>query len=383
VSRPRPGDNLVEAAVGEILADAAVVRADGRLPAGFEDELGRRFDSIAADPRSLERAVEAGALSARQLYRFPTEETPSRSEVREFTRRSGVPPVLAAAGRRSARAAEGLSRKGMTTARRVAGPNLRSLERRTIDQLGGAAEALATRGHVAADHVRRLASSGGTSRRYVRLSPSGRALPAGLYGTSIGASSMALGAGSSDPAVAALEEWIVERIKRGPGGCVLHVECRAGALVRRLNEAGFGAVGADPTAEESETITRAGAVERLGAQRRSSLGGLVLSGVTERVSPGSARALVHLSSTRLTRGGIAVVVSAHPDRLYDSDPITSDLAVRRPVHPVTWCHLFARYGFGQITVLDPFAEDRSGDQGSSSVRSGDAGALYAVGARRE
>jgi hypothetical protein len=384
VSSPTAEDDLVEVAIGEILASAAVARADGRLTPGFEDELARRFDSIAADPRALQRAVEAGARSARQLYRFPSEAVPSRSDVQpESDRQGGVPRALATAAGRSARAAKGVSRKGVTTARRVAGPGLRSLERRMIDHVGGAAEALATRGHVVSDHARRVASSGGTSRRYVRLSPSGRALPPGPAGKGTGASSTVLGAGSLDPVVLALEEWTIERMGRGPGGCVLHVECGAGALVRRLSEAGFGAVGADPTTEvESDTITRAGAVERIGAQRRSSLGGLVLSGVTERVSPGSARALVHLSSTRLSRGGIAVLVSAHPG-LDDRDPITLDLALRRPLHPVTWCHLLARYGFREITVLDPGAEDRSSDHGAHSSRSSDSGALYAIGARRQ
>jgi len=341
VSRPRPENDLpkndlVEAAIGEIPGSAAAARADGRIPRGFEDELARSFASIAADPRALERAVENGALSAR-----------------------------------------------LTTARRVAGPRLRSIERRTIDHAGRAAEALATRGHVAVDHARRVASSGGTSRRLVRVSPSGRALPAGLDDAGIGASSAALGACSGDPAITTLEEWIVERMRRGPGGAVLHVECRAGALVRRLSEVGFEAVGSDPTTEvESDTISRASGLERLGAQRRSSLGGLVLSGVTERVSPGSARALAHLSSTRLVQGGIAVLVSAHPDRVDDGDPITSDLAVRRALHPVTWCHLLARYGFGEITVLDPGGKDRPGDDGAGGGRSS-AGTLYAVAARRE
>ena len=197
-------------------------------------------------------------------------------------------------------------------------------------------------------------------------------MPARIGETDRSTSSAVLGTQSTDPIITALEDWIVERLGRVAGGRVLHVECGDGAFVQRLNEAGFRASGADPATDmESETISRASGLEHLGAQRRSSLQGVVLSGATERVSPGSARALAHLAATRLRAGGITVLVSPHPDRVDGGDPITSDLA-RRPLHPVTWCHLFARYGFGEITVFDPGPADGSGA----------AGALYAVAARR-
>ncbi|MGA8682460.1 MAG: hypothetical protein WB592_18425, partial [Acidimicrobiales bacterium] len=166
-------------------------------------------------------------------------------------------------------------------------------------------------------------------------------------------------------------DWALERLGRGSGGRVLHVECAEGGLVRRMAAVGYEATGADPAADTSESILRGGALERLGVERRSSLGGLVLSGVTEEVSPASARAIAHLASSRLRPGGVVVIVSAHPRRPSDDDPITSDLTRRRPLHPVTWCHLLARYGFGEITVFDP-----SGGAGGAT------GALYAVAGRR-
>ena len=370
-----PDDDLVEGAVQGILADAAAARHDGRLAAGYEDDLARRFDVIALEPEALERAVEAGELSGRQLYRFGRDATPTGADAERRAEGSRqIAGVLSRAARRSARAAKGISRRGTTTARRVAGPRLRSLERRSVDQAGRAAEALTTRGFVAADHARRVASSGGTSRRLDRLSPSGRALPSGTDEARSGASSTALGAPSTNPTTTVLEDWIVDRLRRSGGGRVLHVECGEGALVRRLAVAGFEATGADPATEpQSGTVTRAAALEHLGGQRRSSLHGLVLSGATERVSPGSARAFAHLASTRLQHGGIVVLVSPHPDRVGSADPISSDLAARRPLHPVTWCHLLARYGFGEITVFDPGVHGR---------HPGGAGALYAIAARR-
>jgi hypothetical protein len=183
-----------------------------------------------------------------------------------------------------------------------------------------------------------------------------------------------IGASDPDRSTAALADWAVERIGRGPGGRVLHVECADGSLVRRMGALGFDAAGADPAAHTgSETIVRAGALERLATERRSSLGGLVLSGFTDAVSPASARAVAHLAAVQLQPSGIVVIVSAHPPRPEDGDPITSDLAVRRPLHPVTWCHLLARYGFGEITVSDA-AGDLPGPAGPS--------ALYAIVGRR-
>jgi hypothetical protein len=374
------GDDVVELAIGQILADAARQEAGGLLTSSFERELASKFDAIARDRNALERAVEAGALSQRQSYRFGGKPATSRSPADRGSREGEG--ALALVVRRSARLAKGVSRKGTATARRVVGPALRSLERRTVDQAGRAAEALATRGHVAADHARRVASSGGTSGRLGRVSPSGRALPAWAGDAGNELSSPAVGTQSADSGIAAIEDWIVDRVGRRPGGRVLHAECRDGALVRRLSGAGHDASGADPVTAggngDAGRIVRASALECLGAQRRSSLSGLVLSGVTEDVSPGSARALAHLASTRLERGGIVVLASPHPRRVASGDPITSDLASRRPLHPVTWCHLLARYGFVEITVFDP------GDGGNvpATGTPAAAGSLYAVAARR-
>jgi hypothetical protein len=35
------------------------------------------------------------------------------------------------------------------------------------------------------------------------------------------------------------------------------------------------------------------------------------------------------------------------------DPVAADLAYGRSLHPVTWCHLFARCGLSELAVFEP------------------------------
>jgi hypothetical protein len=398
-----PEADAVADALNEILQESERLAGLERAPAQTA-ELDKRWEEISRDVAGLARAVEAGALVKPQLYgaaRRPTAGDP-RSEL---LGRGGLRGVASGTARRSARAAKAVSRRGLGTARRVAGPRLRAIERRSVDEAGRVAELLATRGHVVADHALRVATSGGRSGRLDRVSPGGRVLPSGAGGPEASGSAAlrpaAARSGSRQPDDSPdgireearpgdLERWVLERLESCPPGAVLHVECGDGAFVADLIEAGHSAVGADPAAEAgSSKFARSGALECLGAQARHSLGGLVVSGATERVSPGSARALVHLASTRLRPGGIVVLVSAHPPAAGAGDPISADLLSRRPLHPVTWCHLLARFGFAEITVFDRhggFARAdagavENGIGGTGASRNGNPG-VYAVGAKR-
>jgi len=367
------GHDVVADALSDIVAEAEAIRQAGRLPVDYEADLDRRFTTIAQDPAGLASAVEAGALSAPQAYRFRQGSDVGRDRAGAGAGgRSGLRRLTTGVRGRSVGRASGISRRGVAVARRVAGPRLRSLQRQTLDQAGRMAEAMATRGQVTSDRVRRVATSGGSSSRLDRLSPGGRALPAGAARTAGRSRSWRIGARDASGADAVVADWAIERIGRRPGGQVLHVECGEGALVARMAELGHTASGADPATEPSESILRAAALERLGRQARSSLDGLVLSGVTDDVSPASARALAHLAASRLRSDGVVVIVSSHPPAPGRDDPITADLARRRPLHPVTWCHLLARYGFGEITVFDPQSPDEAGA----------AEALYGVAGRR-
>jgi hypothetical protein len=35
------------------------------------------------------------------------------------------------------------------------------------------------------------------------------------------------------------------------------------------------------------------------------------------------------------------------------DPVAADLALGRPMHPVTWCHLLAHFGLSELTMFEP------------------------------
>jgi hypothetical protein len=391
-----PEPDVVAVALTEILEEAERLQALEPVP-GPAEEVDRQWEEIADDVVKLARDVESGALAQPQSYAVGRRGPGDGDDDSGPTGSRDLRSVASGAARRSARAARAASRRGLGTVRRAAGPRLRTIERRSIDEAGRVAELLATRGHVVADHALRVATSGGRSGRLDRVSPSGRVLPSA--GSTAGTSGSAelrptpARAGRKRSADAAhhdgahrpsdLERWVIERLEGCPPGVVLHVECGDGAFVEALIAAGHEATGADPAAETAGKFARSGALECLGGEARHCLGGLVVSGATERVTPGSARALIHLASTRLRPGGIVVLVSAHPSA-GAGDPISADLASRRPLHPVTWCHLLARFGFAEITVFDRDTEfGRAGSVAAGNVpeAEGTRGA-YAVAARR-
>ncbi len=387
---PAPGRDIVAEAVLGIVVAAEQIRGSGRLAPHYEADLSAKFDALALDVDGLERAVAAGALSEPQRY-LPSSRT-SGAELAHSSRGAptGVRAIVQGATRRSRQVAAEVSRRGSTKFRQMAGPHLRELERTGVDRLGRMSEVVATRVQVVADHSRRVATSGGSSRRLDRVTPAGRArpslapIPRERYGSTL------IGAPDPDTATSLLVDWIVDRIGRGPGGRMLHVECNEGGLVDRLLALGYDALGGDPMASPSERRVRAGALECLGVTKRSSLGALVVSGVTDDVTPASARALAHLARTRLEPGGIVVVVSTHPRAAGEEDPVTADLNLRRALHPVTWCHLLARYGFVAITVYDPSgsasqaARTSWSSPGGATTQAGQQGRpeIYAVSAQR-
>jgi hypothetical protein len=317
----------------EIAASAETARAGGAMPTGYESDLERTWERIAADLDGLRRGVEAGELGASQQYRAGGAD-PGAS-----------PPE--GAGRGSSLSVKALGRRGVSKMRRLAGPRLRAAERYSVERAGRLAEEMATRSHALRDRTRRVAESGPLASRVARVSPRERSLPGA--GRTISPRSSLLGDGSWE-----LEDWIFDRLGQDPNGPVLHVECGDGNFVRRLSANGFDARGADPSlGASSSTVKRAGAFEELAGAPRASLGAVVLSGVTERVNAGSARALAHLAAGRLATGGLLVLVSAHPEAPGDSgDVLAAELADRRRLHPVTWCHLLARYGLSDISVHD-------------------------------
>jgi hypothetical protein len=300
--------------VAEVEQEVEQLEAAGRIPDGLEAQLDSTFDAVAeavlgGDHESV--SPGAGALSVA---------------------RKRSPRSLASA------------------LRRRVGPTARRLERRTTIAASSFAESSATRTHVMVDHAERLAAHSrvgsralSIARPSIRLSVAGESPGPDLDG--------------------ALLDWILDRLtERGVTGTVVHLECGDGRVVEELARRAIDARGADPRlghrrADGTADLVAAGAFEYLGATPKGSLGGLLLSGVVDRLRPGAPRALVQLVATRLAPGASVVIVSARPEAATAVDPVASDLASGRPLHPVTWCHLLARYGLGELTIFEPDATE--------------------------
>ncbi|MGO9964788.1 MAG: hypothetical protein ACLPUG_15365 [Acidimicrobiales bacterium] len=315
--------------VAQVEAQVSEMRATGQVPPGLEGELDKRF----------EEAAEASLASAAS--------PPARDP--DLGARDRI------AGLSSSRLVAQLRGRAAAAARRQLGPSFRRLERRAAIAVARLGEAASIKVHVTADHLERLATS---SPRASRVLAAARPVE-----------STASVAGAVHPAIdGPLLDWVLERIgAASPDGVretavvVLHTECGDGSVVEALVERGFDARGADPRApvraEGDTRIAAAGALEYLGATPSGTLDGLVLSGVVDRLRPGEGRVLAQLAARCLAPGGVVVLVSARPEAVVALDPVAADLAHRRPLHPVTWCHLLARHGLSVLAVFESEASE--------------------------
>jgi SAM-dependent methyltransferase len=314
--------------VAEIEAQVRQMRANGQVPPELEGDLDKCFEEVA-------EASLFGAASLRDGDFGPDASHPT----------SGLADRPSFAQ---------LRRQATAAARRQLGPSLRRLERRASLAAARLGEVASIRVHVTVDHLERLATS---SQRASRVLAAAR--PGG---------SAASVAGALHPLVEGpLLAWVIERLSAAPKGTrdparvVLHAECGDGRVVAALAARGFNVRGVDPHApvrSDGDTrIVAAGALEFLGATQGGTLDGLVLTGVVDCLRPGEGRVLAQLAARCLAPGGVVVLVSARPEAVVALDPVAADLAHRRPLHPVTWCHLLARYGLSVLEVFEPEASE--------------------------
>jgi len=161
-----------------------------------------------------------------------------------------------------------------------------------------------------------------------------------------------------DPWIVPVADWLADRAGRGP---VVHAECGTGGLLSALTGAGATAEGIEPrgpsawtAAERGQSVELGSVAERLAARASKSLGGLVLSGVVDRLAVEDVVALVVLAADRLAPGAPLVVVSARPEVVASGWPaVARDLLPGRPLHPETWELLLARSGLGPVSRLEP------------------------------
>jgi hypothetical protein len=308
----------------EIEAQARQARESGLVPAGFEDELNRRFEEAAVASLAAAGSGQADGASAHA----------NRSV-------AGLAGPAALVQR---------ARKAKANVRRRFGPLLRRVERRAAIGVTRMGEQASIQLHVTADHLERSTARSSLAACLLRaVRPS---------------EPVAARAGMPRPAIEGpVLEWAVDRLRTAvPGegretpGLVLHTECGDGRVVEVLAARGFLVRGADPnwaTRPNGDTaIVAAGALEFLGTTIGETFDGLLLTGIVDRLRPGAAQVLAQLAARCLTPGGVVVLVSERPEVAAGVDPVAADLAPGRSLHPVTWCHLLARYGLIELAVYE-------------------------------
>ena len=148
-------------------------------------------------------------------------------------------------------------------------------------------------------------------------------------------------------------------LARTPEGDLVHADCGEGDLLGALTGRGAVAHGVEPRGalalralEHGHTVTIAEASEYLAGLPAGSLGGIVLSGVVDRLPLHAL--LFLLAQCRRTLGREApLVVVAEPAAATGAwEAPALDLVQGRPLHEATWELLLDRAGFVEVAPLD-------------------------------
>jgi Methionine biosynthesis protein MetW len=146
---------------------------------------------------------------------------------------------------------------------------------------------------------------------------------------------------------------------------VLHADCGDGALLSVLREAGIAAAGIEPRGmvalhplEQGHRVVIAEVTEVLPGLPARSTGGLVLSGVVDRVPVHVLVPLLAQAERTLVSGAPIVIVTTDPEVARSTwSATTADLVEARPLHASTWESLLGHAGF----IDFGFLHDSSGD----------------------
>ena len=160
-----------------------------------------------------------------------------------------------------------------------------------------------------------------------------------------------------------LDEWVPTLVDHlvaaAPAGEVLHADCGEGQLLGSLLASGLAARGVEPRGavalralEQCYEVSIAEVVEDLAVRSPGSLGGLVLSGVVDRL-PLHAILLVLSEAHRvLALGAPIVVVATEPGRAgAERDVVADEILAPLPLHARTWELLLARANFAGARTL--------------------------------
>jgi hypothetical protein len=167
-----------------------------------------------------------------------------------------------------------------------------------------------------------------------------------------------------------LGEWVQPVVDHvlaaAPTGEVLHADCGEGQLLGSLLRSGVPARGVEPRGgvalralEQGYAVSIAEVVDDLAARSSGSLGGLVLSGVVDRLPLHSALLLLSEAHRVLALGAPIVVVATEPARAeLERDVVAEEVLAPRTFHALTWELLLARANFAGAA---PVAGGPAGD----------------------
>jgi hypothetical protein len=146
-------------------------------------------------------------------------------------------------------------------------------------------------------------------------------------------------------------------------GEVVHADCGEGALLRALAQRDVAGRGVEPRGgvalralERGYDVTISEAHEFLQQCGAASLGGIVLSGVVDRVALPALLPLLARCRESLAAGAPLLVVAEPVAAGGKAQAMTSDF-VAAPLHVQTWELLLARSGFVDVAPLSGGADD--------------------------
>ncbi len=155
-------------------------------------------------------------------------------------------------------------------------------------------------------------------------------------------------------------------LARTPGGEIVHADCGDGELLHALAQRGAPAHGVEPRGavalralEHGCSVTIAEASEYVAARADGSAGGVVLSGVVDRLPLHALLPLLAQCRRVLARGAPFVVISEPAADASSRDAPASDVVEGRPLHEATWELVLGRAGFVEVAPLpDGTGQDR-------------------------
>lgn len=161
-----------------------------------------------------------------------------------------------------------------------------------------------------------------------------------------------------------LESWVepvvAHIVATTPGGEVLHGDCGEGDLLGALERAGVVARGVEPRGaialgalEQGRAVVLIEVADELAAQPPATLGGLVLSGVVDRLPLHALVSLLAAARRALALGAPLIVVASDPEQDGSwAEDVAQDVIAPRPLQAETWELLLRRAGFVSVAPLE-------------------------------